>query len=80
MAGVLEMKEEPGHSLRDTLTDKLQRGRVLLVLDNCEHLLSACSQIAMHLLQECAGVRILATSREPMGMAAKGVRLSNRLW
>ena len=44
--------------------------RVLLVLDNCEHLADACALLAEHLLESCPGVRLLATSREPL--AARG--------
>ena len=55
----------------DALADHLRDRRVLLVLDNCEHLLSACALLADTLLQACAELRILATSREPLHSAAE---------
>ena len=55
----------------ESLTDHLRAKRLLLVLDNCEHLLEASAQVAGHLLRECAGVRILATSREALGITGE---------
>ena len=51
----------------EALARVLGRRRLLLVLDNCEHLLDACAVLAEHLLGACSGVRLLATSREPLG-------------
>jgi predicted ATPase/DNA-binding SARP family transcriptional activator len=51
-------------SLAQALTDQ----RVLLVLDNCEHLLDACADLVARILEDCAGVTVLATSREPLGL------------
>ena len=48
----------------DLLTDFLHARKVLLILDNCEHLIQACAQLAHHLLTHCSQIRILATSRE----------------
>ena len=45
--------------------------RLLLVLDNCEHLLDACAALAEALLRGCPGLRVLATSREPLGIAGE---------
>ena len=45
--------------------------KLLLVLDNCEHLLSGCAQVARRLLQAAPGVRILASSREPLHVAGE---------
>src|SRR5262245_39861032 len=47
--------------------------QLLLVLDNCEHLIAACADLAMRLLQGCPGVRIVATSREPLGVPGEVV-------
>src|SRR5439155_26350435 len=52
------------HSLREAPHD---RG-LLRALDNCEHLAAACAELADGLLRRCAGVRILATSRQPLGL------------
>jgi predicted ATPase len=46
---------------------------LLLVLDNCEHLISDCAELVLRLLQACGGVRILATSREPLGVPGEMV-------
>ena len=64
----LELKEEPGQLVLESLVRHLRPKKLLLLLDNCEHLLPACRSVAAHLLRECAGVRILATSREPLGI------------
>jgi len=55
------------------VTDHLRQKRLLLVLDNCEHLLEASAQLVTHLLQECGNLRILATSREPLGITGEKV-------
>jgi non-specific serine/threonine protein kinase len=65
VARVLNIPGRPGRPLVDELLDVLQDKQLLLVLDNCEHLLSACSQLVESLVQ-VPGVRILATSREPL--------------
>lgn len=68
IASVLGLREEGGRTLLQSVTDHLRNKHLLLVLDNCEHLLADAAQVAGHLLQECAGVRILATSREALGI------------
>lgn len=50
------------------LIDHLSGRHCLLILDNCEHVLQACAALAHQLLQACPRVRVLATSREPLGM------------
>ncbi|MER6538728.1 ATP-binding protein [Streptomyces sp. 900105755] len=52
----------------DTLVERLRDRRLLLVLDNCEHLLAACAGLAAALLRGTTGVRILATSRHRLGL------------
>ncbi|MGH3695362.1 MAG: LuxR C-terminal-related transcriptional regulator, partial [Pseudonocardiaceae bacterium] len=66
--GALGLREVPGRSLLDTLVTHLKALRSLVVLDNCEHLLGACAQFADGLLRSCALLRILATSRAPLGV------------
>ncbi len=51
-----------------TLTDYVREKIVLLVLDNCEHVIEACAQLAEHLLHQCPNLRILASSREVLGV------------
>jgi predicted ATPase/DNA-binding SARP family transcriptional activator len=62
-------------SLRDAtaLVDALRERDLLLILDNCEHLVAACADLAATLLTHCPKLRILATSREPLGVAGERV-------
>lgn len=60
----LGTREEPGRPPLATLTDHLHDRRLLLLLDNCEHLVGACAALAEAVLRRCPGVRVLATSRE----------------
>lgn len=52
----------------------LQSKQQLLVLDNCEHVITACAQIVASLLARCPGVSVLATSREPLGIAGEWIQ------
>jgi predicted ATPase/class 3 adenylate cyclase len=63
----------PGASLLESIVEFLRARSLLLVLDNCEHLLVAAGHLAERVLHECGGVRILATSRE--GLAVEGERV-----
>jgi predicted ATPase/DNA-binding SARP family transcriptional activator len=71
VAAALGLREMPGRSLLDTLAGALGPRRVLLLLDNCEHLVEACAWLADALLRAGPGVRVLATSREPLGVAGE---------
>ena len=73
VAAELGVSEEPGRPLLETLADVLRRRRLLLALDNCEHLLDACAQVARQLLASSPGLRMLITSREPLRVAAETV-------
>jgi predicted ATPase len=73
VAVTLEVQEDPTRPLVAALTATIARLRILLVLDNCEHLLEACATLAATLLRTTAGLRILATSREPLGLTAERV-------
>jgi predicted ATPase/DNA-binding CsgD family transcriptional regulator len=73
VASVLGVHERPDRSLLDGLTAYLARRDVLLVLDNCEHLVQACAALADTLLQSCPSLRLLATSREPLRIAGEVV-------
>ena len=73
VATVLGLREEPGRTLTQTLTDYLIAKSVLLLLDNCEHLLPACASLADTLLKACLQVRLLATSREALGLMGEQV-------
>lgn len=65
---VLGLKEQPGKGLTETLTEYLQARHLLLVLDNAEHLLAACAQLAEAVLRRCPQVTVLVTSRERLGV------------
>ncbi|MBI2200942.1 MAG: adenylate/guanylate cyclase domain-containing protein [Armatimonadetes bacterium] len=71
VAAVLGIREQSGRPVLTTLADSLGPRRLLLVLDNCEHLIAACAQFAHSLLRTCAHLRILATSREALGVAGE---------
>ncbi|MBM3459804.1 MAG: tetratricopeptide repeat protein, partial [Armatimonadetes bacterium] len=70
-ASALGLREEPGRPILQTLTDHLKGKHLLLFLDNCEHLLDACARLADTLLRSCPRVLLLATSREPLGIAGE---------
>ncbi|MCR3752787.1 RNA polymerase sigma factor, sigma-70 family [Lentzea californiensis] len=61
--GVIAQFDEP---LRDTVVETLVNMKMLVVLDNCEHLLDTCAELTDVLLNRCPGVRVLATSREAL--------------
>ena len=71
VASTFQVREAAGRSLLDLLVDYLQPKSLLLVLDNCEHLVSACAQLVSALLRACPGVKVLATSREALGIAGE---------
>jgi predicted ATPase/DNA-binding CsgD family transcriptional regulator len=73
VAAVLGVEEESGRPLIETLAEALRPRRVLLALDNCEHLIDACAQLCQRLLARSAGLRIIVTSREPLRVAAETV-------
>jgi non-specific serine/threonine protein kinase len=67
----LGTREEAGRPLLATMTEHLKDRRLLLVLDNAEHLVGACAALVEALLRRCPGVRILATSREGLEVAGE---------
>jgi predicted ATPase/DNA-binding SARP family transcriptional activator len=71
VASALGVREQPGRSLSQTLVDYLKPRSLLLVLDNCEHLLTACAHLAEGLLHGCPNLQILATSREGLGLVGE---------
>jgi len=70
---VLGLREAHGTPVLTTLADALRPRRLLLVLDNCEHLVAACAEVATMLLRACPHLQILATSREALGIAGEVV-------
>ncbi len=73
VAAALGVSEEPGRALLETLADVLRRRRLLLALDNCEHLAGACAEVLRHLLAASPGLRLVVTSREPLRVAGETV-------
>src|ERR1700689_5929219 len=70
-AAVLGVREQPGVAVTDSLAEMLGRQQMLLVLDSCEHMAGAAAEMCAALLQVADDVRILATSREPLGFAGE---------
>ncbi|MGE5601962.1 MAG: LuxR C-terminal-related transcriptional regulator [Nitrososphaerales archaeon] len=71
VARAFHMETAPARPLLDALADFLCDHPTLLILDNCEHLLDACADLAMALLAACPSLTVLATSREPLGVAGE---------
>lgn len=70
-AAALGLREEPGEPLRETIVRFLCGRRMLLLLDNCEHVLEAVAGFVAALLRGCDTVRIMATSRHSLGIAGE---------
>jgi hypothetical protein len=69
VAAALGVREQPGVPAADAVARVLVRRQLLLVLDNCEHLVGAVAELCAGLLAACDDVRVLATSREPLAVA-----------
>ncbi|MGH2621816.1 MAG: protein kinase domain-containing protein [Anaerolineales bacterium] len=70
VAAALGLADEADRPI-DRLSDYLRTKNLLLLLDNCEHLIAACAELAEALLQACPTLRVLATSREALGIAGE---------
>lgn len=75
VAAVIGVREHSSQSSSETLVEYLRTKRVLIGLDNCEHLIGACADLAESILSQCPGVRILATSRERLKVSGETVRV-----
>ncbi len=73
VASVLGLPEQDSRSALDALLEYLRDRRLLLILDTCEHVLDACADLAQAVLREAPGVSVLATSRQPLNMAAEHI-------
>jgi non-specific serine/threonine protein kinase len=73
VAASLGVREDPGRSFLDVLADSLSGMRLLLVLDNCEHVLDAAAELSDQLLRRCPEVRVLATSRQALGVEGERI-------
>ena len=73
IASVLDLHEVPGIPLIEIVMDYLRSKELLLILDNCEHLVEESAQIADQLLHACPQLKIIASSREALGVAGETV-------
>jgi predicted ATPase/DNA-binding CsgD family transcriptional regulator len=73
VANVLGIRQEPGRPAVDTLVAAVGGRSLLVLLDNCEHLISACAKVADALMRSCPNLTLLATSREPLGIDGEQV-------
>lgn len=73
IASTFSLRELQGVPLTDTITDYFRSKQLLLVLDNCEHLIEACARLADRLLHACPKLKIVASSREALGIAGETV-------
>jgi predicted ATPase len=73
VAKVLAVQEQPNRSLVESIVESLRRKQALLILDNCEHVLDACAELVDEILHSCPNIRILATSREALGIVGEVV-------
>ena len=71
VASPMSIREVVGEAPTETLVRALGEQRVLIILDNCEHLVDACSAVASAILQRCPNVSVIATSREPLGIVGE---------
>jgi predicted ATPase/DNA-binding SARP family transcriptional activator len=70
-AATLGIREHPGRTAADSLIELIGRHSVLLVLDNCEHVLGPCAVLVDLLLRGCPALRVLTTSRQALGIAGE---------
>jgi predicted ATPase/DNA-binding CsgD family transcriptional regulator len=73
VADVLGVREQLGRPALETVVEAVGGRRLLVVLDNCEHVIGACAKLADALLRNCPNLALLATSREPMGIGGEYV-------
>jgi len=79
VAAAIGLREQPGKSLLDDLKRYFNQQRVFIVLDNCEHLLAACANLAEGLLRSCPELRLLVTSREALNVEGERIWLTPSL-
>jgi predicted ATPase/class 3 adenylate cyclase len=73
VAKALGVPERAGIAVLPALADALETRRLLLILDNCEHLIGSCASLADELLRTCPNLQVLATSREPLRAAGESI-------
>jgi predicted ATPase/DNA-binding SARP family transcriptional activator len=73
VAGVLGVPLDPSRPVLDKVVEAVGERSLLLLLDNCEHVIAACAELADGLLRGCPNITLLATSREPLGISGEWV-------
>ncbi len=73
IASTLGLREIPSTPLNDLVADYLHSKCLLLILDNCEHLVETCAQLADAFLRHCPSLKMIASSREALGIAGETV-------
>lgn len=68
VGAALEIRERPGQGMLEVITAELDERRLLLVVDNCEHVIDAIAHAVSRIIEHCPNVRVLATSREPLAL------------
>jgi predicted ATPase/class 3 adenylate cyclase len=71
LAQVFGLQEVPFSTLATLVTEYLRRRKALLIFDNCEHLIDTCARLADSLLRQCPHLKIIASSREALGIAGE---------
>lgn len=73
LAVAMEVHEEPSKPILTSIAESVRNKTVLLILDNCEHLVGACAEVSGTLLRLCPNLRIMASTREALGIAGETV-------
>ena len=71
IARIFGLRELPNTLILNVVTDYLRAKQLLLILDNCEHLIEACAKLSDHLLHACPQIKIIASSREALGITGE---------
>ena len=71
VAGVLGIQERRDHDLTSTLVEQIRSKKILIILDNCEHLVESCARLADLMLKSCPELKFITTSREALGIAGE---------
>ena len=71
VASTVGVAEAPGRSIVDQMVERLEHREVLLILDNCEHVLDAAASLVVEVLKRTDAVRMVATSRQPLSVAGE---------
>lgn len=73
VAAALGVQEKPGLGVEGTVVEHLRARNLLLLIDNCEHVLDAAARLVGRIIQDCPGVTVLSTSREPLAVAGERI-------